>query len=362
MDSENTSSLRAAAPPAPAGPPASGGAALRYSEPAARIPAGEMDDATRLILAYIERIGRRKCAGMLKAVENFHAIMHAVEAGATITEAVKSAGVGYHAFAGILKRSPAHDARYRRASRTRQAGPNARSRGRGYSQDEIEAAVAAVAERSESTSDLSRKKIGAGGPHFATLKARGDAPLERALDTRAERFGIQRHAFTDEAYDRVVAFIQAGGSFRKIRRSDRRDQPKIWAIKARMAADADFAAKIAAAIAARPKVVKEPKKVWRDGLHQEALQQVDIYRLARAALPRGLEPDVRDDVVSSVVLAVLEGTIRPDEITAKARSYMRKHFQAFGVHSFESLDRRTTLDENLSIVETITTDDLGAFA
>jgi hypothetical protein len=320
-----------------------------------------LEEAARSILADIEKIGRRRCAGMLNAIKNFEAIMQTVEAGASITEAVDDAGVNYHAFAKILKRSPAHDARYRQASRTRQAGPNARSRGRNYSQDEIEAAVAAVADRSESTSDLSRKKIGAGGPHFATLKARGDTQLERALDARAERFGIQRHAFTDDAYDRVVAFIQGGGSFRKIRSSDRRDQPKVWAIKARMAADAEFALKIAAAIAARPKVVKEPKKVWRDGLHQEALQQVDIYRLARAALPRGLEPDVRDDVISAIVLAVLEGEIRPDEITAKARSYMRKHFQAFSAHSFESLDRRTFLDEDVALVDTVSSDDLGAF-
>lgn len=57
-----------------------------------------------------------------------------------------------------------------------------------------------------------------------------------------------------------------------------------------------------------------------------ALRSDDVYAIAHRAVPRGLEPFMRDDIVSDVVLGILAGEIQPDEARAAARRFSARYF------------------------------------
>jgi hypothetical protein len=89
----------------------------------------------------------RPQAGVEKIIASFDAIMARVEAGAPIIEAIRvtvGRKNGYSSFRKVIKKRTDLDARYRQASRGRQAGPNALIRGADYTEAEIERAVRAV--------------------------------------------------------------------------------------------------------------------------------------------------------------------------------------------------------------------------
>jgi 3-methyladenine DNA glycosylase/8-oxoguanine DNA glycosylase len=66
----------------------------------------------------------------------------------------------------------------------------------------------------------------------------------------------------------------------------------------------------------------------------------EVYRLAIAALPSGLPRFIRDDVVSSPCLAILEGQINVVDMTAKAKEFLRAYNREFDTFQTLSLDAR----------------------
>ena len=69
-----------------------------------------------------------------------------------------------------------------------------------------------------------------------------------------------------------------------------------------------------------------------------SLRQNEIYAAVEAAVPRGLETFIRDDIKSEMILAVLDGEIAVDEIRDFARAFVAEYFREFGGYSARSLD------------------------
>ena len=68
-----------------------------------------------------------------------------------------------------------------------------------------------------------------------------------------------------------------------------------------------------------------------------ALRQDEVYAVVEAAVPRGLPPDMRDDVKSDLVVALLTGEVQPAGAAAAARRYMAAWNRTF-MHHDRSFD------------------------
>lgn len=64
-------------------------------------------------------------------------------------------------------------------------------------------------------------------------------------------------------------------------------------------------------------------------LQKAALLANEYYAAAHQAVPANLPGWLRDDVISEVVLAVLEGRIDPKDAAAEAKAALRRHRAAF---------------------------------
>jgi hypothetical protein len=72
-----------------------------------------------------------------------------------------------------------------------------------------------------------------------------------------------------------------------------------------------------------------------------------------------LPPDVRDDIVQSIFMALLEGSLRRDEVKERVRHFIRLHNrearEGVGQYGrFVSLDAPVFADGNLARGDTIT--------
>ncbi|WP_394889562.1 hypothetical protein ACG873_30305 [Mesorhizobium sp. AaZ16] len=65
----------------------------------------------------------------------------------------------------------------------------------------------------------------------------------------------------------------------------------------------------------------------------------EVYRRAIAALPSGLPRFIRDDVVSSLCLAILEGEINVNDMAAQAKVYLRAYNREYDTFQTVSLDK-----------------------
>ncbi len=68
------------------------------------------------------------------------------------------------------------------------------------------------------------------------------------------------------------------------------------------------------------------------------LMKIDVYAAARRALPRGLPEFVRDDVITEIVLAHLEGSLTLSEVPARASEFLRAYRRDFDQLKTVSLD------------------------
>lgn len=72
-----------------------------------------------------------------------------------------------------------------------------------------------------------------------------------------------------------------------------------------------------------------------------------LYAAAAAAVTRRLPRDVRQDIVSAIVLAVLEGEIEESEIPRQAPRFINLHYRAFSKFGFVSLDMPVPGTDNM---------------
>ena len=86
----------------------------------------------------------------------------------------------------------------------------------------------------------------------------------------------------------------------------------------------------------------------------------DFHKIA-SMVPDGLPPHVRDDIAQSILLALMEGTLRRDQVRARVQPFVKDHnrmfptkFAKFGDSPLYSLDEvlfddsTTTRGDNVS--------------
>ena len=71
---------------------------------------------------------------------------------------------------------------------------------------------------------------------------------------------------------------------------------------------------------------------------KQALMQNELYATAAGALPGGLPNFVRDDVISEMVLAVLEGRLTVAAVAGQAKRFLSAHYANYQNRAFVSLD------------------------
>jgi hypothetical protein len=77
---------------------------------------------------------------------------------------------------------------------------------------------------------------------------------------------------------------------------------------------------------------------------------------AHGAIPPSLPTDVRNDVISAIVLAVYERRLHPRDIASRAREFITAHYRQFSKFGPVSLDQPVFDDSNVPLIETIRSD------
>ncbi len=86
------------------------------------------------------------------------------------------------------------------------------------------------------------------------------------------------------------------------------------------------------------------------------LQQNVLYTSVNEAVPRNLNPTMRDDIIQSTILAILEGEISPQEIGASVKKFTASQYKGYDLFSdhsnVKSLDADAIYDGQPSLHET----------
>jgi len=83
---------------------------------------------------------------------------------------------------------------------------------------------------------------------------------------------------------------------------------------------------------------------------------VDIFLLIRSAVPATLPAQIRDDVIGAMALAVVEGKLRPTDISRRVREYVTAQFRQFSKYGPASLDARLSGDGNATLLDRLSSD------
>lgn len=81
--------------------------------------------------------------------------------------------------------------------------------------------------------------------------------------------------------------------------------------------------------------------------------QKSLYQTACDTVPRYLPRHIRDDVISEITLAVLEGTLAAEDIAKSAKKYLTAWNRDFGSYGTVSLDAVIPGTENLRLYDII---------
>lgn len=142
-----------------------------------------------------------------------------------------------------------------------------------------------------------------------------------AFETRLKQVLLPRGApgTSEEKKQRIISALKGGHSIRS--------QGVVSANTVREIAKRDEDFRRLVFLSYRPSGLR----TLGEGLaHREAMTRAlrsdEVYALAHRAVPRGLEPFMRDDVVSEVVLGILSGEIRPEDAAKAARRFAASYF------------------------------------
>lgn len=146
-----------------------------------------------------------------------------------------------------------------------------------------------------------------------------------------------------------VAELVSSGSVsvpsRNVLHHRRSKASKLFALKAKY--DAVMAHRRKQRAALRPKPV-----VYAEYVLQTALSRDELYREASALFARFL-PD-RDDMISEVVFAVLDGRLKREEIATKGAAIGWRHFNSLHQRGIDNLDFKT--ENGTSALDNMTAD------
>jgi hypothetical protein len=106
---------------------------------------------------------------------------------------------------------------------------------------------------------------------------------------------------------------------------------------------------------AKAEFIREPSSMVVSPAVLRAASSGDVMARVIRALPPALSRDMRDDVAGEIVLAVLEGRLRLDEIERRAIEFVRASFkQDHNRWGMVSLDMPAHPDNPTPLVETVT--------
>jgi len=86
-----------------------------------------------------------------------------------------------------------------------------------------------------------------------------------------------------------------------------------------------------------------------------------VYAAAAAAVSTKFPRDVRDDIISSIVLAVLEGELALEALGASVQKYVGKFYTEFSKYTTVSISEPIPGMEGLTYMDVLTTDSLHAY-
>lgn len=216
----------------------------------------------------------------------------------------------------------------------------------------------AVLERIEAGEGIQKLLLGTFGhtpAFYRLLAARPD------LDRRYRRAMRRREAgskaigksarFSDHeveaAIDRVVGMSPRGDGALYAQRTHQ-EGPTLEALKTRVSKNVDLDRRLSVALAERKQHVSaSPLK--------RSIRQNQFYAVALAAMPKGLDPDIKDDVISDLVLAMLEGDITIEEVAMQAKEFIAQHFRRFSSRQYASLDQ-PVFEDGAPLIDTLTAD------
>lgn len=81
----------------------------------------------------------------------------------------------------------------------------------------------------------------------------------------------------------------------------------------------------------------------------------DLYRQAADSVPLSLSPDVRDDAISCIILAVLEKQLQLENIRSRAGEFIRKAISA-AAERFQTISLEHPIGEGLTIADAVADD------
>jgi hypothetical protein len=80
----------------------------------------------------------------------------------------------------------------------------------------------------------------------------------------------------------------------------------------------------------------------------------------RAAIPRHLPPDLRDDAIQNIWMAVLEGRLKRSEIRVRAHEFGRAEYKSsHNPWGPRSLDVPLWIDSNATLLDTLASGSSG---
>lgn len=93
----------------------------------------------------------------------------------------------------------------------------------------------------------------------------------------------------------------------------------------------------------RARAAKTRRRFQRTNGHDAQTLQAKVS----AAIPKYVDGSIRDDVVSEIVLAVMEGRIEPEDIGAAVKSFVQRGLGEWQSQRFRSLDAPISADGSL---------------
>lgn len=88
----------------------------------------------------------------------------------------------------------------------------------------------------------------------------------------------------------------------------------------------------------------------------QRLRSCDLYARVDTLISRWLPPDVREDVVSDLILAILEGNVDENPSPAQARAFVTAHYRRFDRFRVRSLDDFVPGSEKCRFVDLVASD------
>jgi hypothetical protein len=210
-----------------------------------------------------------------------------------------------------------------------------------------------------------------GGPSYTTLRARAEREPEFAARLKAaqgqRRRGGGHHKYFEENYNNAISLIKKTSLafYRRVARD--RGLPCTRTVWVNTTTNHEFRTRYGAAVEVALSSEMRRRRMERLARKQElrakkhaqhlktALLSNELYQRVNASIPKGLEPETREYVISDVILAVLSGAIGEHEIATRCAEFVKRHNRNFSRYT-TSLDAPIFDGSKSNMLDHLTTD------